>query len=107
MPMPPYPVRCSHQGCDQLAVFKIAAIWSDGITQELKTYGLSCEACLSEQYDESKVKQRACRIAPGEKLDVPGIFTLIRGRRDQQLERRLDHEQQFHNLPIDTSSSLS
>ncbi len=105
--MPPYPVRCSAKGCEQLGVYKIAACWSDGLTQELKTYALSCAACLAQQYAQSKTKQQACRLAPGEKLDVPGIFVLTRGKRDQQLERRLDHEQQFHDLPIDTGSSVS
>ena len=46
MPMPPYPVLCSCPCCGQPAVYKIAARWSDGVTQELKTYALSCEACL-------------------------------------------------------------
>ena len=36
MPMPPYRVPCSR--CDELAAFKIASCWSDGVTQELKTY---------------------------------------------------------------------
>lgn len=107
MPMPPYPVRCYGVGCNDIADYKIAAIWSDGITHELKTYALSCERCLACQYETSKVKQAACRLAPGERLDVPGIYALTRGRRDRQLERRLDQEQQFRSLPIDAGSSHS
>jgi hypothetical protein len=92
MPMPPYPVRCYRRGCQRLAEFKIAARWSDGITHELKTYALSCAGCLTEQYRQSRVKQRACRLAKGETLETPAIFDLARGQRDQSLLRREDLE---------------
>jgi hypothetical protein len=91
--MPPYPVRCYRPGCDQLAVYKIAARWSDGVTQELKTYALTCAACLAEWYRRACEKQASCRLAAGEMLERPGIFDLVRGQRDQQLQRRQDLEQ--------------
>ena len=97
--MPPYPVRCYHPGCGRLAVFKIAARWSDGVTGELKTYALSCADCLAEQYRSTCRKRAACRLAPGESLDVPAVFDLVRGQRDQQLPRRLDLEQQLRTPP--------
>src|SRR5579871_3288253 len=93
MPMPPYPLRCYRPGCEELAVYKIAARWSDGVTQELKTYALTCPACLAERFQRSRAKQTACRLAPGETLEEPGIYELARGRRDQQLVRRIDLEQ--------------
>ncbi len=93
MPMPSYPVRCYTRGCEELAVYKIAARWSDGITQELKTYALTCPACLGATFRQSQAKQAACRLAPGETLEAPGIYELIRGRRDQELTRRSDLEQ--------------
>jgi len=93
MPMPTYPVRCHTPGCEELAVYKIAARWSDGVTQELKTYGLTCATCLAESFRRSRVKQAACRLAPGETLESPGIYELVRGRRDPQLGRRTDLEQ--------------
>ena len=37
MPMPPYPVLCYRPGCGKPAVYKIAARWSDGVTEELTT----------------------------------------------------------------------
>jgi hypothetical protein len=92
MPMPPYPVRCYRRGCQQLAAFKIAARWSDGITHELKTYALSCADCLAEQYRRSRAKQQACRLAKGETLETLAIFDLARGQRDQCLVRREDLE---------------
>jgi hypothetical protein len=95
MPMPPYAVLCSRPGCERPSTFKIAARWSDGITEELKTYDLACTDCLPRLYRASCGKQAACRLAPGEVLEAPGIFALQRGRRDSQLERRRDLEEQF------------
>jgi hypothetical protein len=96
MPMPSYPVRCYTPGCEELAAYKIAARWSDGVTQELKTYALTCERCLRAGFERSRARQAACRRAPGETLDPPGIYETARGRRDPQLVRREDLEQQFN-----------
>jgi hypothetical protein len=93
MPMPPYPVICYRSGCGEPAVYKVAARWSDGVTQELKTYGLACPACLAEQYARACAKRAACRLASGETLEEPGVYELARGRRDQQLVRRADLEE--------------
>jgi hypothetical protein len=95
MPMPSYPVRCYSRGCEELAVYKIAARWSDGVTQELKTYALTCSACLAAAFHRGRAKQAACRLAPGETLETPGIYELARGHRDPQLVRRDDLEQQL------------
>ncbi len=97
--MPPYTLFCYQPGCGRLAVYKIAARWSDGVTQELKTYALSCPDCLAELFRQSRVKQSACRLAPGETLEAPGIYVLARGRRDAQLERRQDLEKQLAGVP--------
>jgi hypothetical protein len=95
MPMPPYAVLCYTRGCDHKAIYKIAARWSDGQTGELKTYALSCAACLPEWFRASRVKQAACRLAPGEVLEPPGVYHLTRGQHDQQLRRAEDVEQQL------------
>src|SRR5947207_1447561 len=89
-----YPVLCYRPGCGRPAVYKIAARWSDGVTQELKTYALSCPACLAGQYRRSREKRAACRLAGGETLDVPAIYELAHGRRDARLVRRPDLEAQ-------------
>ena len=93
MPMPPYSVICCRSGCGQAAAYKIAARWSDGVTEELKTYALCCDRCLPELYQRCRAKQAACRLAPCETLDAPGIHELSRGRRDHHLVRRIDLEQ--------------
>ena len=93
--MHPYPVICYRPGCPEAAVYKIAARWSDGITQELKTYALACAACLADQYIRARAKRATCRLAPGETLEEPGVYELTHGRRDQQLVRRPDLEEQL------------
>jgi hypothetical protein len=87
VPMPPYPVLCYVPGCGRPARYKIAARWSDGVTAELKTYSLCCDDHLADEFRRSRRRQRACRRAPGETLEAPGIYRHERGRRDQQLER--------------------
>jgi hypothetical protein len=87
MPMPPYPLYCYTRGCGKLAKYKIAARWSDGVTQELKTYALTCPECLPEWLRLSRAKQVRCQLAPGETLDPPGVYHMARGHRDQQLQR--------------------
>src|SRR5256885_14880735 len=97
--MPHYEVRCTQPGCRRPAVYKIAARWSDGTTEELKTYALCCAGCLPEAYRRSCVKQKACRAARGERLETPGIYQLAGGRRDRDLERRPELEEQLQTSP--------
>jgi hypothetical protein len=84
---PPYLIRCYEKDCPNQAEYKLAAHWSDGITSELKTYGLVCAACLLNWFRRSLTKNAACRRAPNEILEPPGIYRLQRGQRDMQLER--------------------
>lgn len=93
MAMPPYPIYCYSKSCKNLAEYKIAARWSDGVVSELKTYGLCCRECLPKWFAASRAKQQATRRAPGETLEPCGVFRLERGARDQQLQRALDLEQ--------------
>jgi hypothetical protein len=95
MPMPPYPLLCYTRTCGQPAAFKIAARWSDGVTQELKTYSLCCDTCLPETFRQGCAKQKACRLAPGEILEPPGIYRLQRGLADQGLERLVEREKEL------------
>jgi hypothetical protein len=95
MPMPAYPILCYTKGCGQKAVYKIAARWSDGLTGELKTYALSCAGCLPAWFRASRTKQAACRLAPGEVLEPPGVYHLERGQHDQQLRRVEELEQEL------------
>lgn len=95
MPMPAYPIYCYTRGCGKKAIYKIAARWSDGVTGELKTYALCCAECLPDWFRRSRHKQAACRLARGEILEPPGIFSLERGRRDTEIDRLRDLEEQL------------
>jgi len=93
--MPPYPIYCYTKGCKNLATHKIAARWSDGVAAELKTYSLCCDACLPACFRQSRAKQQAAHLAPGETLEPCGIYHLQRGSRDQQLERLAGKEDEL------------
>jgi hypothetical protein len=95
MPLANYWICCHAKGCTHSAQYKIASRWSDGLTGELKTYSLCCETCLPAEFRASRAKQAACRVALGESLEPPGIYRITRGRRDRELERLLELEQQL------------
>lgn len=90
--MPSYPVLCCTHQCGRSAVYKIAARWSDGVTEELKTYALCCAECRADWFGRGCRKQAVCRRAPGEILERPGIYELAHGSRDRALVRRPDLE---------------
>ena len=92
MPLSGYPVLCYAAGCSAPAEYKVAARWSDGVTNELKTYSLACPACLPKLFAEAVARRAACRLAPGETLEAPGVYELARGLRDRTLTRRPDLE---------------
>jgi hypothetical protein len=95
MEAPRYLVLCSLESCQTPALYKVAAVWSDGTTQELKTYALSCAEHLESQYRMSAQKQLRCRVADGETLSSPQIFQIVQGRRDRELTRLSDLEAEF------------
>jgi hypothetical protein len=95
--MSAYPVLCYAAGCSAPAVYKVAARWSDGTTHELKTYALACPACLPKLFAIAVTKRAACRLAPGESLEAPGVYELTRGARDRTLTRRADLEAQLNS----------
>jgi hypothetical protein len=95
MPMPSYPIYCYTKGCKNLAAYKVAGRWSDGLQSELKTYGLCCPDCLRDCYQKALLKQSACQLGSGETLERPGIYHLERGQRDQKLQRLEDIEKEL------------
>ncbi|HEV3203122.1 MAG TPA: hypothetical protein VGY77_02005 [Gemmataceae bacterium] len=97
MAMASYPVLCHRPECGRPAIYKIAARWSDGVTQELKTYSLCCAECLAECFRESCARQARCRKGKNEILDAPSIFMLERGKRDRILQRLTDLEEKLRS----------
>lgn len=86
MPLRNWRIVCCTPGCGESAEYKIAARWSDGVISELKTYALSCGACLAAHYPVAVAKKRECPQTEGEVLDDPRIYRLVRGERDRSLE---------------------
>lgn len=95
MPMKPYTIRCISPGCAELAHYKIASHWTDGIISELKTYSICCDKCLGGEFASSMERHKKCRTIAGETLAVPAIFDLARGKSSSDLKRRLDLEANF------------
>ena len=95
MPMPSYQVYCYTKGCKHPAKYKIAARWSDGVVNELKTYGLCCEECVAKWFQRGREQFHNCRLIPGESLEQPGIYHLQRGDRDRQLMRATELEEKL------------
>jgi hypothetical protein len=91
--MPSYPVMCYTKGCPERAIYKIATRWTDGITSELKTYSLSCEACLKNAFLDARKRRQACRLTVGESLEIPSIYRLSDGTRDRELTRLPETEE--------------
>jgi hypothetical protein len=90
--MPSYPIYCYTKGCKNLAGYKIAARWSDGVQSELKTFSLCCTDCLPACFQASIAKQKSCRLTQGETLESPGIYQLKHGERDRTLMRDTELE---------------
>ena len=71
-----YPIACQTPGCPRPAIRKVAALWSDGITSELKTYALCCDECLAAHTESAAVRREACRFEPGEMMSPVQVYPL-------------------------------
>ena len=85
-----YPVYCTTPACPGVARYKIAAVWSDGLKHELKTYFLSCAACLPGHYAVALTKHAACVLADGETLQTPAVYERPTVEGSGPLVRRAD-----------------
>jgi hypothetical protein len=82
-----YHPGCSMPECGRSAVYKVAAVWSDGTSRELKTYGLACEAHRDDLLELAQAKRQALRLAEGETVEPVGLYQLLPGVRDKELSR--------------------
>ena len=82
-----YRPGCSALDCDQAAVYKIAATWSDGTSRELKNYGLACDAHRDSQLDVARLHHVGLRLSEGETVGPVELYLLLSGCRDAQLSR--------------------
>jgi hypothetical protein len=88
-------VHCSHPGCQELAVYKIAAPWSDGSFSELKTYGHACGDHLGPVFRAAAERRQTYCPSPGETIEDIGIFRYEQGKRDRQLQRLWGLEENY------------
>lgn len=82
-----YRPTCSVPNCDQPAVYKIGAVWSDGTSRELKNYGLACETHGPSQLERARGRRAGLRLADGESVGEVALFILEPGKRDRDLAR--------------------
>jgi len=82
-----YQPKCSVPGCGRPGVFKVAAPWSYGSINELKNYGVSCEAHRDAVFDRAKAENAGLAAADGEKFGPVGVYQIVPGMRDVDLTR--------------------
>lgn len=95
--MPLTVVRCSLPGCSEVASYKIAALWSDGVTSELKTFGFACADHLGMVFPDAEARRNDCLPAPGETLEEIAIYKYENGKRDRQLLRLWGLEENYRS----------
>jgi len=82
--------------CGKPATWKVAGVWSDGLTTELKTYALCCETCLPQAWRTACLKQAVCRVDVGETIVGPHAYRRTSGGlvRDVVVEQALSQQLQ-------------
>jgi hypothetical protein len=78
---------CSALACDRPALYKIAAVWSDGTSRELKNYGLACEDHRDLQLSAAQGRLRSLRLTDAESVGPVELYILRTGCRDVDLPR--------------------
>jgi hypothetical protein len=77
---------CSQAGCDRPAAYKIAAVWSDGTSRELKNYGLACSDHRETQASRARRHRDALRLQDWETVGEVRLYRFDPERRDIDLE---------------------
>ncbi len=81
---------CSSPACEETAVFKIGAPWSDGARRELKNYGLACPAHRDAQLARARANRNGLKLVIGETMGDVRVFVLDPDRRDTELQGVVD-----------------
>jgi hypothetical protein len=82
-----YHLTCSVPACGRPALYKIAAIWSDGTSRELKNYGLACADHGNAQLGAAQRRVRSLRLSDAESVGPVELYILRTGCRDVDLPR--------------------
>jgi hypothetical protein len=80
-----YQPLCSSPGCGRPAIYKVAAPWSDGTSNELKNYGLACAAHREQQLARARSNREGLTLAEGESVGKVCLYQLLPGVRDKEL----------------------
>jgi hypothetical protein len=90
-------VRCSEPDCSEPACYKIAAPWTDGRFNELKTYGFACAAHLPDVLRSAEVRWLDYEPVRGEAVHPIAIYRYEPGKRDSELQRDSDIEETLNS----------
>lgn len=74
-----YTPACQFAGCPRPAAYKVAAAWSDGTFQELKTYALACEEHRDALLAHARRRRACLRLDDGERVDDVAVYRLNDG----------------------------
>jgi hypothetical protein len=80
-----YRPGCSAARCQEAAIYKIAATWSDGTSRELKNYGLACERHREQELAAARRHHEGLRLAADEIVGPVSLYLLRPGCRDAEL----------------------
>ncbi|MCA1685437.1 MAG: hypothetical protein LC745_05525 [Planctomycetia bacterium] len=81
------PVPCCAPGCKSNAEYKVAASWSAGRFNELKTYGLACESHYAQTYQDALRRRKVHPPSAEESQGEIGVFRFEKGKPDSTLEK--------------------
>ena len=82
-----YRPTCNLPRCREPARYKIAALWTDGTSRELKNYGLACETHRLSELERARRSHKGLRLAEGETVGPVELYRLQNGCRDAELAR--------------------
>jgi hypothetical protein len=78
---------CGAANCGQPALYKIAAVWSDGTSRELKNYGLACARHRDQELEQARSRHERLNRADDESVGPIELYVLVPGCRDAELTR--------------------
>ena len=95
--MPSKTVHCSDSKCAEVAIYKIATPWSDGVYTDLKTFGFACADHLGPIFRGAETRRKHYPAHSGESVGDIGIYKFEVGKRDKHLQRLSGLEENYRS----------